>query len=218
MSDGNWWDPLVAIGTGGLSLAWDEWQRQRQWKREDTAVQRRVADLKAAGLSPVLAAGSAATSQPISTPNPTNSIQAALGARYQMAQIAKTQAEANLANEAARVETSKWSNGMSTMELRITRELEQLNKQLSILNVDYDNAVTNLQRNNVRLEIEKVERDMARYEWKLRHITKIFQYGSQVGSAVGNFGSGLRSFAQFDNLRKRYGYQSGKGYYPRFGF
>ena len=41
-------------------LAWQKEAQKTTWMREDNAVQRRVADLKAAGMSPVLAAGQGA--------------------------------------------------------------------------------------------------------------------------------------------------------------
>lgn len=60
-----------AFGLQKSQMNWQRESQERTWAREDTAVQRRMADLRAAGMNPLLAAGSAAqTSSPVSPAMP----------------------------------------------------------------------------------------------------------------------------------------------------
>jgi hypothetical protein len=114
----DWLNPLSSLTGIGSSVAnvvaqqqnlnYQKWAQQQTWNREDTAVQRRAADLSAAGLSKTLAAGSAAsTSSPISTSAPQikglqESVFAALQGMQMKKNFAQTDAQTALLKQQAR--------------------------------------------------------------------------------------------------------------------
>lgn len=58
------------------NLEWQKYVQNQTWQREDNAVQRRAADLKAAGFNPLLAAGGAASSgQAVATTAPQSNLK-----------------------------------------------------------------------------------------------------------------------------------------------
>jgi len=113
-------DPVVGgalIGAGsslagsGINTVVGLLGRRRQWEREDNAVQRRAADLEAAGLSKTLAAGSAASSQtvPVSTGSGFSDAGKHLG-QIPMAKAQKAAIEANTDKTEQDVLSAQYAN------------------------------------------------------------------------------------------------------------
>lgn len=171
-----------SIGLGALNYSqqsqqnkWQKYAQEKTWDREDNAIQRRTADLKAAGLSPVLAAGSgASTMSPISINAPQANSEMASGLAKAMqgaltgAQIdqtnaatnaSKTQSQMNQANTLATITTlqAKLADITASGKLKRTntrkqyldnqsRSIDLKNKQSSGIDDSRSGATTSINR------------------------------------------------------------------------
>lgn len=129
----------LTAAAGLANMGVNAWNTYQEWKnteyvkeqnqitrdREDTAVQRRIDDLRKAGLSPTLAAGSAAQAGNVVKPeapqvkvSPAQAAAQALSLMQMKADISKTNAE-------ALVKQTEAEYVKSTMQPRISQEFSQ---------------------------------------------------------------------------------------------
>ena len=153
------WQALSALGSSlagvgslanfGLQAFQNNWQKKMQneaWAREDNAIQRRVADLKAAGLSPVLAAGNGAqSSNPISIMAPqidTSPIENATSKFSQAAQaeLALAQQKAQIDQTEAQTAAIKQQQDKTALEMAFMASNNPLQLQLSQQQLDFNRA------------------------------------------------------------------------------
>lgn len=179
----------------GIGLFWNIFSairankmREEQYEREDTAVQRRMRDLRAAGVNPLLAGGQAAAASPVSAQS---FMQSAPNQNYaQMAlvksQIEKNKADARASNAAERKQLAE--AGLSEqMKGKVRAEEELLKGQASMIEIEKDHrwrqgklidAETLLQQSRIATDAasrQKIYKEIGKINEEWNNLTLEFQ-------------------------------------------
>ena len=181
MSLGGIMSGVGSIGSFGVGLLnYREMRKMNRWQkraykeslaREDTAVQRRAADLRAAGLSPVLAAGQgASTMPPISLNAPKMDVNtselaaAAMTMMQQEAEISKTKEQEKL-NEANRRLLDAQRKELNWNLSRYQKHKLPTNYRGDVANISFGVDAAEQAAERLRLKMEerkRIEREAAK--------------------------------------------------------
>lgn len=148
------------ISEKNFSLTEQQYEYQKQlnelqMQREDNAIQRQVADLKAAGLSPLMVSGGSSTGQYLSANAPqydTNGIQSAianmLGVKKDYAQrkyesyMFRKQSNLQMAQQMANLTSLKLNNEEKRESIRGQRIVNDYNEEHGTRDPSWQNAIT----------------------------------------------------------------------------
>ncbi|MDR0709334.1 MAG: hypothetical protein LBF77_04630 [Spirochaetaceae bacterium] len=181
---------------------WMKYAQEKTWEREDNAVQRRVADLQAAGLSPTLAAGSSAqASSPIQVPSARVDDKLS-NLTAQKLYLEMIQQKENIAQTIADRERIKAQTEGQEIANRYTGErMAAENRGLSLDNSMKEFNVTNqdLERTRRQLENERgfMELGISKREFLIKAVT--------VEEKRLEFDEKLRSIRLYRQIGKPYG-------------
>jgi hypothetical protein len=165
----------------GLNQRNLKWQKEAQritWEREDNATQRRVADLRAAGLSPTLAAGGAAqSSQPIKPTTPTVAPQINFDAMEHiqaMSNMAQTRAQVKYMNKQEKVAEAQ-AELLLTQAADLRGETITSKERIKLMSNQAYAQATAAQKNQIEAIVK---------QWELDFQKKYGKSGGWLGSGV----------------------------------
>lgn len=157
----DWAQPAADIG-GSLFSSWANYQAQmktnaqneklqrEEWDREDTAVQRRMKDLEAAGFNPILAGGDAASSSlavrmgapQMANPEIGSAIERGIRSNLARQQVGLTEAQMQTAQAKAAYDRKYWQGMYERADQFVSRDYEVATADITKAQADAVRAQT----------------------------------------------------------------------------